>query len=89
MPNIAEVAVVAAPDARWGEHGCAFIRPVEGAPAPDLESIRVHLAAIGLAKVKWPEETRSVDDFPRTASGKIRKVELRLGLGSVGPASES
>ena len=30
MPGVAEVAVVAAPDERLGEHGCAFVRPLLG-----------------------------------------------------------
>jgi acyl-coenzyme A synthetase/AMP-(fatty) acid ligase len=29
---------------------------------------------------KWPEEVRTVADFPRTASGKIRKIDLREQL---------
>jgi acyl-CoA synthetase (AMP-forming)/AMP-acid ligase II len=80
MPGVAEVAVVPAPDARLGEHGCAFIRPKPGASAPDLAAIREHLGRIGLAKQKWPEEVRSVDDFPRTPSGKVKKFVLRSAL---------
>ncbi len=33
-----------------------------------------------LARQKWPEELRVVTDFPRTASGKVRKVDLRADL---------
>jgi non-ribosomal peptide synthetase component E (peptide arylation enzyme) len=42
--------------------------------------VRDHLAEVGLARPKWPEELHLVDDFPRTASGKIRKVDLRARL---------
>ncbi len=80
MPGVAEVAVVPAPDARLGEHGCAFLRPLAGAAAPDLAALRAHLARIGLAKQKWPEEVRAVEDFPRTPSGKIKKFALRAAL---------
>jgi acyl-CoA synthetase (AMP-forming)/AMP-acid ligase II len=80
LPGVAEVAVVAAPDERFGEHACAFVRAQPGATAPDLTEIRDHLAAVGLARPKWPEEVRVVDDFPRTPSGKIKKFELRDGL---------
>lgn len=80
VPGVAEVAVVAAPDARLGEHGCAILRLREGAAAPDLASLRRHLEAAGLARQKWPEELRVVDDFPRTPSGKIIKAELRRRL---------
>jgi acyl-CoA synthetase (AMP-forming)/AMP-acid ligase II len=81
MDGIAEVAVVAAPDPRLGEHGCAFVRMQPGAGgAPDLELMREHLAAGGLAKQKWPEELRPVEEFPRTPSGKIQKYVLRQRL---------
>lgn len=77
LPGVAEVAVVAAPDERLGEHGCAFIRPTAGAEVPDLQAIRDHLEAAGLARPKWPEEIRAVADFPRTATGKVQKFALR------------
>ncbi len=78
MTEIAEVAVVAAPDARTGEHGCAFIRPVAGRQAPSLAHVREHLAAAGLAKYKWPEEIRThTAEFPRSPAGKILKSALR------------
>ena len=80
MPGVAEVAVVAAPDERLGEHGCAFFRMQPGNDPPDLPAVRAHLAAAGLARQKWPEELRAVDELPRTASGKVQKFVLREGL---------
>ena len=80
MPGVAEVAVVAAPDERLGEHGCAFFRMQPGNDPPDLDSVRAHLAAAGLARQKWPEELRVVDELPRTASGKVQKFVLRERL---------
>ena len=80
LPEVAEVAAVAAPDARLGEHVCAVVRLTPGVPAIDLHAITEHLERIGIARQKWPEELRVVDDFPRTASGKIRKVDLRHEL---------
>jgi acyl-CoA synthetase (AMP-forming)/AMP-acid ligase II len=82
LPGVAEIAVVAAPDARLGEHACAVIRMRPGASPVTLGDVTAHLSGIGLARQKWPEELRLVDDFPRTASGKIRKVELRARLRS-------
>ncbi len=79
LPAVAEVAVVAAPDARMGERVCAFVRPQAGA-AVDLDGVRAHLRARGLARQKWPEELRLVGDFDRTASGKIKKFVLRERL---------
>ena len=78
--GVAEVAVVAAPDARLGEHACAFVRLLPGAESLELESVRSHLGAAGLARQKWPEELRVVPDFPRTASGKVQKFVLRQQL---------
>jgi acyl-CoA synthetase (AMP-forming)/AMP-acid ligase II len=80
MPGVAEVAVVAAPDARLGEHGAAFVRLKPGTPVLTLEEMREHLARVGLARQKWPEELRAVDDFPRTASGKVQKYILRRDI---------
>jgi acyl-CoA synthetase (AMP-forming)/AMP-acid ligase II len=80
MPGVAEVAVVAAPDARLGEHACAFLRPLPGARGPDLSGIRTVLEDVGLARQKWPEELRLVDEFPRTPSGKVQKFVLRQQL---------
>jgi acyl-CoA synthetase (AMP-forming)/AMP-acid ligase II len=80
LPVIAEVAVVAAPDARLGERACAVIRTVPGATAPDLADLQRHLAESGLPRQKWPEDLRVVDDFARTPSGKIKKRDLRAWL---------
>jgi acyl-CoA synthetase (AMP-forming)/AMP-acid ligase II len=80
MKGVAEVAVVAAPDERLGEHGCAFFRMQPGAEAPDLEALKAHLAAAGLTRQKWPEEIRIVDELPRTPSGKVQKFLLRQRL---------
>ncbi len=77
MTGVAEVAVVAAPDARLGEHACAFVRGALGFEAPGLDAVRRHLEVAGLARPKWPEELRVVDELPRTASGKVQKYVLR------------
>jgi acyl-CoA synthetase (AMP-forming)/AMP-acid ligase II len=80
LDAVAEVAVVAAPDARLGEHAAAFIRTRPGAEMPTLDEVRAHLSAAGLAKQKWPESLYEVPDFPRTASGKVQKFRLREQL---------
>ncbi|MFB4309676.1 AMP-binding protein [Actinomadura sp. GTD37] len=80
MPGIAEAAVVAAPDERLGEHAAAVLRLRPGSPAPTLGEMRAHLGRAGLARQKWPEELHVVADFPRTASGKVRKVALRRDI---------
>ena len=80
LGGIAEVAVVAAPDPRMGEHAAAFVRITAQGAAPRLDEVRHHLEAAGVARQKWPEELVVVDDFPRTSSGKVQKYVLRNGL---------
>ena len=80
IPGVLEAAVVAAPDPRYGEHGCAFVRLKDGRGSLELDEVRHHLEAAGLARQKWPEELRLLDEFPRTASGKVQKHVLRDAL---------
>jgi acyl-CoA synthetase (AMP-forming)/AMP-acid ligase II len=80
MDAIAEVAVVAAPDTKFGEHAAAVFRVREGMAAPTVEDVQAHLAVAGLAKQKWPESLHEVADFPRTPSGKVQKFRLRQSL---------
>ncbi len=86
MDGVAEVAVVAAPHPRLGEQACAFVRLTsEGGPV-DLASVRLRLAESGLARQKWPEQIRVVEELPRTPSGKVKKEMLRRQLrDEVGP----
>jgi acyl-CoA synthetase (AMP-forming)/AMP-acid ligase II len=80
MEGVSEVAVVAAPDERLGEHAAAFVLPREGATAPTLDEVRTHLGALGLTRQKWPESLHPVTELPRTASGKVQKFVLRQQL---------
>ncbi|WAL45894.1 AMP-binding protein [Rhodococcus pyridinivorans] len=80
LPAVAEAAVVSAPDERLGEHAAAVLRLRPGHEMPTLEDIRTHFGQAGIAKQKWPEELHYVDDFPRTASGKIQKFRVRQDI---------
>jgi acyl-CoA synthetase len=80
MDSVAEVAVVAEPDARLGERATAILRMRGDATPPTLQLVREHFAASNLAKQKWPESIRSVSEFPRTPSGKVQKFRLREQL---------
>lgn len=75
-PAIVEAAVVAAPHARMGEAVAAYLR-VRGDASPALDEIAAFVLKAGLAKQKCPELLRTLEEFPRTASGKIRKDVLR------------
>ena len=80
-PAVAEVAVVGVPDAAAGEIACAVLRVRPGTRAPSLAEVAEHLTARGLSQRKVPERLEVVEDFPRTASGKIVKRTLRERLG--------
>ena len=74
-PAVAEVAVVAAACERWGEVGHAFIRIVDGAAPPHRDELEAFCRA-RLAAYKVPRRFELIDDFPRTAAGKIQKHRL-------------
>jgi fatty-acyl-CoA synthase len=75
IEGISGVAVVGVPDDRWGEVPWAVVTLREGAEV-DTEIVRAHLDGL-LARYKLPKNVVVVEDLPRTASGKIRKADLR------------
>jgi acyl-CoA synthetase (AMP-forming)/AMP-acid ligase II len=77
MPQVAEAVVVAGPDQRLGERVVALLRLRPGQALPTRKAVRAHFDATGMARQKWPEELHQVDDFPRTASGKVQKYLVR------------
>jgi fatty-acyl-CoA synthase len=74
-PAVLEAAVLGVPDERWGEVGHAVIRLRPGMQV-DAEALRAHARA-HLAAYKVPKHVTIVDDFPRTAAGKVQKHLLR------------
>lgn len=75
-PAVADVAIVAMPDARLGERACAFVVLRRGATL-DFDRMQHYLGACQAAKHYWPERLEIVDELPRTPSGKIQKFVLR------------
>jgi fatty-acyl-CoA synthase len=78
-PAILGAAVVAKPDARWGETPCAFVELKPGASveaAELIEHCRRHLA-----RFKVPKSV-VFGELPKTATGKIQKFLLRERAGS-------
>lgn len=80
IPAVAEAVVVSVPDARLGEHAAAVLRIKPGQTMPTMADVQDYFAAAGVAKQKWPEELHEVDDYPRTASGKIQKFAVRQNI---------
>ncbi len=81
-PAVAEIALVAMPDPRLGERGCAYVVPRDPRNPPTLTDICAYLEAEGLAKYKWPERLELIDALPRTQVGKVSKVTLRADIGA-------
>lgn len=77
-PAVLEAAVVAIPHEKWGEvpHAVVVIR--EGHTLKESELIE--FARQKLAHFKAPKSISFVDALPKTASGKIQKVQIRKEL---------
>lgn len=73
-PEVAEVAVFGIPDHRLGEQVAAAVRGVGGVTV-DIDAVASY-AETNLPRRKRPVAWFPVADFPRTSTGKIRKVEL-------------
>ena len=78
-PNVAEAAAVAAPHQRLGE-GVAMFVTVKGKGEPTLDALTELCAKAQLAKQKWPQMLKVIDEMPKTPSGKIQKAVLRAQL---------
>jgi 2-furoate---CoA ligase len=74
-PGVREVAVVGAPDDRWGQRVVACVVAEEGVTADDLDAFC--LASDSLARFKRPREYRFVPELPKSPSGKILRRMLR------------
>ena len=73
--TVAEAAVVARPDDRWGEVPVAYVVLQPGASTGPEELID-HCRS-QLAKFKVPKDVCFIDALPRNPSGKVLKRELR------------
>ena len=73
--KIHDVAIIGVPSEKYGEEVCAFIKVVDGMDATEKE-IKEYCAE-GISRFKIPKYIFFTDEFPMTASGKIRKVDLR------------
>jgi fatty-acyl-CoA synthase len=75
MEGVVGAAVVGMPHAAWGEVGMAYLEAAPGRALSEAEVktfCRAHLAAY-----KVPASVTFIDALPRTATGKIRKHDLR------------
>ena len=77
-PSVAEVAVVGAPDSKWGETVVALLRLRSAATAEVLDEF----CKARIGGYKRPRRYIFVEELPKSATGKILKAELRQLLRS-------
>ena len=77
-PSVVSVAVVGAPDEKWGERVVAFVVPHPGRPI-DVSELVSHCRGL-IAGYKVPKEIHLTDALPLTATGKVQKAVLRQQL---------
>jgi acyl-CoA synthetase (AMP-forming)/AMP-acid ligase II len=75
FPEVRQAAVVALPDERLGERGCACVVLNPGCSL-DFETMVARLREVGLATYKLPERLVLLEELPVTASGKVQKHEI-------------
>ncbi len=74
-PDVLEVAVIGVEDEVMGEEAKAFIVPKENVEL-DIENVKEHCRK-SLAKYKIPKYFKTLQQLPKTTTGKILKRELR------------
>jgi fatty-acyl-CoA synthase len=78
-PAVLAAAVVAKPDARWGETPCAFVElkaDAQVTPEDIVAHCKQHLAGFKVPRAVV------FGELPKTSTGKIQKFELRKQAGS-------
>ena len=70
VDGVTDVAVFGADDDSWGQRVCAAF-----VGTADIDTLTIH-ARERLAPPKRPKEYHRVDDLPRTATGKVRRLDL-------------
>jgi fatty-acyl-CoA synthase len=79
-PSVADVAVIGAPDEKWGEVGVAVVVPIGGISL-DLDEL-LEFAGDRLARFKLPKKLVLVDELPRNVTGKVSREALRERYGN-------
>ena len=74
-PHVQEAAVIAVSHPQWSERPLAVVVPRAGC-TPDTEELRAYLGA-HFAKWWVPDAIVLAEALPRTATGKVRKLDLR------------
>ncbi len=85
-PKVAEAAVIAVPDAKWGERPLAVVvlKPGQSATQEEL----CDYLAPKFAKFWLPDGFEFVTEIPRSSTGKMMKAKLREQFGGQAPANK-
>jgi fatty-acyl-CoA synthase len=78
--DVAEAAVIAVPDPRWGERPLLIVMPRPGC-RPERDAL-IALLARQFPKWMLPDDVVYIDEMPHTATGKIMKTRLREMFGA-------
>ncbi|CAL9779146.1 unnamed protein product [Musa acuminata subsp. burmannicoides] len=90
-PAVLEVSVVARPDEQWGESPCAFVTLKEGVDQSNEQALAEDIIKFCRAKMPayWVPKSVVFGPLPKTATGKIKKHELRTKAKAMGPVKQS
>ncbi len=81
VPGVLEVAVCGVPDERWGQRVCAAVVLAPGAEAAATVAAASAHARRRLAGYKRPKQVAVVGALPRTATGKVRRLDVPALIG--------
>lgn len=75
-PLVRDVAVIGAPDSRYGERVWAFLETRDGRDV-SLAEVQEHFSRLGVARQKTPEAVVALEALPRTVAGKVSRRTLK------------
>ncbi len=84
-PGVRECSIVGVPDAYWGEAVCAVVVPDDTVGREELATRVIAYAKEHLAGFQVPKSVVVMDELPRTATGKVRKHDVRDHLRDAEP----
>uniref|UniRef100_A0A0D9Z655 4-coumarate--CoA ligase n=1 Tax=Oryza glumipatula TaxID=40148 RepID=A0A0D9Z655_9ORYZ len=90
-PAVLEASVVARADEQWGESPCAFVTLKEGADSSDEAAVAGDIMRFCRERMPgyWVPKSVVFGPLPKTATGKIKKHELRTKAKELGPVKKS